>query len=131
MLLHPLKPHAGSATATMVARWRMLMGICEASQSLGDGFASGLTGCARFFSDGWSVYDVAQPNFAVPSLLLKRVKLAYLGDIGIKIPQKLPALKIVTARIDDEFAPPLAAIASIAAIDIAARLRRHAAPVRG
>jgi hypothetical protein len=57
--------------------------------------------------------------------------LAYLGDIGIKIPQKLPALKIVTARIDDEFAPPLAAIASIAAIDIAARLRRHAAPVRG
>jgi hypothetical protein len=62
---------------------------------------------------------------------LKRVKLAYFGDIGIKIPQKLPALKIVTARIDDEFAPPLAAIASIAAIDIAARLRRHAAPVRG
>jgi hypothetical protein len=57
--------------------------------------------------------------------------LAYLGDIGIKIPQKLPTLKIVTARIDDEFAPPLAAIASIAAIDIAARLRRHAAPVRG
>src|ERR1700681_1854530 len=46
MLLHPPKPHAGSATATMVARWRMLIGICEASQSLGDGFASGLTGCA-------------------------------------------------------------------------------------
>jgi hypothetical protein len=33
------------------------------------------------------------------------VKLAYLEEIGIKLPQQFPSLKIITARIDDEFAP--------------------------
>src|SRR5436190_569098 len=37
MLLHPPSALAGSATATMMARWRMLIGICEAPQLLGDG----------------------------------------------------------------------------------------------
>src|SRR5882757_4714385 len=44
MLLHPPSAHAGSATATMMARWRMLVGIGEAPQLLGDGFAWGLAG---------------------------------------------------------------------------------------
>src|SRR5258706_2009274 len=40
MLPQPPSVHAGSPTAAMMARWRMLTGICEASRSLGDGSAS-------------------------------------------------------------------------------------------
>jgi hypothetical protein len=49
MLLHPPSALAGSATATMMARWRMLMGIGEAPQLLGDGFASGSAGLRSIF----------------------------------------------------------------------------------
>jgi hypothetical protein len=64
MLLHPPSAHAGSATATIMARWRMLIGICEASQSLGDGFASGLRAALDFLPMDWCVCDVVQPCFA-------------------------------------------------------------------
>src|SRR5258708_34452423 len=64
-LLHPPSAHAGSATATIMAIWRMLMGICEASQSLGDGFAWGLRAALDFRLMECGVWHGAQPCFPV------------------------------------------------------------------
>ena len=128
MLLHPPSAHAGSATATMMARWRMLIGICEASQSWAMDLHRALGGCVRFLP---GVCLRAQPCFAASSLLLKKVKVVYL-----KVPRysntSQASFSEDCCRADrGSICNPLAAIPPIVAIDIVAGLRRHAAPVHG
>jgi len=61
--------------------------MCEALQSLGNGFASGFSCGAGFIPDGFAVYGSHRLVLVVRNAFLKKVKLAYLELIGIMVPE--------------------------------------------
>jgi hypothetical protein len=121
MAPHALRPHARGATASRMARWRVLIGICEASVTP---YVVDLhTGCAGHFA-GRTVW----PDWG-PEPTQQIGKIGLLTFLGIRILVNYLEKLGRAGRNDDESATR--PVAPIVEIDIAARIRRHAAPARG